>query len=48
MGRGENVNRSEEDEELAKDRFTGEWIREGGVWRVRRLETTPDPPRPNP
>src|SRR5215468_408822 len=25
-------------------RFTGEWVRDGGEWRVRRLETTPDPP----
>jgi len=25
-------------------RFTGDWVREAGVWRVRRLETTPDPP----
>jgi ketosteroid isomerase-like protein len=24
-------------------RFTGEWVRESGVWRIRRLETTPDP-----
>lgn len=28
-------------------RFTGEWIRApGGPWRIRRLETTPDPPPP--
>ena len=29
-------------------RFTGEWVRAGGAWRVRRLETTPDPPPANP
>jgi len=29
-------------------RFTGEWVRAGGEWRVRRLETTPDPPPPGP
>jgi ketosteroid isomerase-like protein len=29
-------------------RFTGEWVRAGGAWRVRRLETTPDPPPPGP
>ena len=29
-------------------RFTGEWVRDGGAWRVRRLETTPDPPPAQP
>jgi len=28
----------------ASGKFTGEWVRAGGTWRIHKLETTPDAP----